>query len=124
MTWVAATMGASRYLLFVYDDPQAGPSGKGVEVTGVTATSEEARIAATQPATTVRLSGVQTSPLPPEWITYLGLPAEPSWMQHFRAPSEAATPWRTDPSLQGKPKARSSARDTSPSRQRLSHSES
>ncbi len=101
MTWVAATMGASRYLLFVYDDAQAGPSGKGVAITGVTATPEEARLAATEPATTVRLAGVETSPLPGDWIAYLGLPTEPSWMQYFRKPSAADKPWRTDPALQG-----------------------
>jgi hypothetical protein len=101
MTWVAATMGARRYLLFVYEDAQAGPSGKGVEVTGPTATPEDAHLAATQPATTVRLAGVETSPLPADWITYLGLPAEPGWMKYFRKPTAASKPWRTDPALQG-----------------------
>jgi hypothetical protein len=101
MTWIAATLGPRRFLLFSYEDAQAGPSAKGVEVTGEMATPEEARAAAERPATTVRLSGVQTTPLSPEWITFLGLPAAPPWLVHFRQPSAETHPWRSDPALQG-----------------------
>lgn len=99
MPWVDATMGPQRFLLFTYEDSTGGPSGKGVVVAGPTATIEEARQAAEQPSATVRLTGVTTTPLPPEWVAYLRLPAKPTWMQFFEG---ASKPWRDDPLLAGK----------------------
>lgn len=101
MTWVAATMGTQRFLLFTYEDAQAGQSGKGVQVVGETATAEEASMAVNQPGITVRLAGVETSPLPPDWIAFLRLPGEPPWLVHFKLSGAPEKPWLADPALQG-----------------------
>ncbi len=100
MSWMAAFVGSQRFLLFAYNDPSAGPSGKGVEIAGELPTPQEVQGAVQAPTTTVRLSGVPTSPLPAEWVAHLGLPAEPGWMQFLSQPP--AGPWRTNPVLRGR----------------------
>lgn len=100
MSWVDAVMGDQHYLLFTYTDRMAGPSGKGVPIAGATATLEEAHAAAEHPVTTVRLPGVNTAPIPPEWLAHLRLPPEPPWMAFFAPKTES--PWRADPLLSGK----------------------
>lgn len=99
MSWVSVVLGADTFLLYAYTDRSAGPSAKGTKLAGSQPTHDDARRAVERPDATLRLAGMNPTPLSSEWIAYLQLPAEPGWMLHVG--DSGGTPWRRDPQLQG-----------------------
>lgn len=95
--WIWLTLGTDRFLAFAYIDPTAGPSAKGVQVDG-DPTSEQVEQLTTFPGSTFRMPMGDVAPLSAEDVAHLGLPTQPEWMQHYRAP---ATAWSADPRLAG-----------------------
>lgn len=96
--WIWLTLGeGEHFLAFAYIDPTAGPSAKGVQISGMP-TAEQIEKITTFPGSTFRMPMGQSTALSPHEIEQLGLPQSPEWMQHYKQPE---TPWSNDPRLAG-----------------------
>lgn len=102
MTWVQIHVRPTEILVgFTYEDESAGLSAKGA-IVQPESLNEDVRRAIERPDVTVRLDppGYQVTPLAPETIARLGLPAVPPWLKFFGMPPQR--PWRSDTALTGR----------------------